>query len=367
MENSVNIKVIKGEGWYKHLEGKYLRVFEMYGSNPTEYRTEYNSTVDYIKIDHCEIILEHMYWTVKSPRCLPETWESVHKTKWEIIQNWFKQVSITTIESLDANTYYYLNFEMGLCISNKLPNNRHEISIDMLYKYIKDNEKINKKTDTQRKTIYASDIIKGRGINKVYILPNKFYITNPNYFILPTAEKITKFEYCIDFLSKLNNKAFDGIEKYYSNDGLLDENDISSYEHIQIDELYEIISNTQLIFKNNLSEIYNCACENWKNKITEMTLRNPFGNYVLLSNSEVSNMFKASDEKQKEILSKYLHIQQVINFENVEGKITLNNNIIIIACNKGQYSDKAFVLNDKYKWSIELCDKGYEYLIPKLK
>jgi len=61
----------------------------------------------------------------------------------------------------------------------------------------------------------------------------------------------------------------------------------------------------QTISRDNLKEIYNIACPSWKTKIEGYAKRNPFDNEISFTQSELDEMFKASDEKQINVLKRF--------------------------------------------------------------
>jgi len=62
----------------------------------------------------------------------------------------------------------------------------------------------------------------------------------------------------------------------------------------------------QSILKENLKKIHDVACLTWKEKLEGYAKREAFSSEVELTSDEVNEMFDASDEKQKKVLSKYL-------------------------------------------------------------
>ena len=62
---------------------------------------------------------------------------------------------------------------------------------------------------------------------------------------------------------------------------------------------------TITISKVNLKKIHDVACSTWKTKLEGYANRNPFDSEVELTDSEVNEMFDASDEKQTKVLNKY--------------------------------------------------------------
>jgi hypothetical protein len=63
--------------------------------------------------------------------------------------------------------------------------------------------------------------------------------------------------------------------------------------------------NTQTITKNNLKAIHDVACAGWKTKLEDYAKRKPFDSEIELTQSEVDEMFNASDAKQKKVLDKF--------------------------------------------------------------
>lgn len=59
------------------------------------------------------------------------------------------------------------------------------------------------------------------------------------------------------------------------------------------------------ITRDNLKQIYDVACDGWKNKLQNFATRTPFQDDIELSQAEVDSMFEASDAKQTKILSKF--------------------------------------------------------------
>lgn len=61
----------------------------------------------------------------------------------------------------------------------------------------------------------------------------------------------------------------------------------------------------QTITREDLKAIHNIACVNWKTKLEGYANRNPFQDEIELSQSEIDEMIKASDEAQVKVLKKF--------------------------------------------------------------
>jgi hypothetical protein len=70
--------------------------------------------------------------------------------------------------------------------------------------------------------------------------------------------------------------------------------------------------------KAELEQIHNVACSTWKSKITELTLRNPFGELVELTQTEVDEMFAAATESQLPVLYKIFGEREKIDFDKIK-------------------------------------------------
>jgi hypothetical protein len=95
---------------------------------------------------------------------------------------------------------------------------------------------------------------------------------------------------------------------------------------------------SQSITKINLKKIHDVACPTWKSKIEEFAKRDLFNDKIELTQSEVDEMFDASDDKQKSSLNKFLNksknlLAEINSFEdacNVLGIIDSENEIKIL-------------------------------------
>jgi len=126
---------------------------------------------------------------------------------------------------------------------------------------------------------------------------------------------------------------------------------------------------TQRISREGLKEIYSVACDEWQGKLKSFGYRNPLENYIDLTNEEVNEMFFASNDKQKSILSKYLKQDDgSVDLSKIDCEVYLNSQIAMIEIrNRYEYCDKAFWLTNRYDWEIKKDSKGQLCLIPTKK
>jgi hypothetical protein len=141
--------------------------------------------------------------------------------------------------------------------------------------------------------------------------------------------------------------------------------------HEKSNKWAEIIMDTQKLSRQGLKEIHSIACSSWKITLEGWGSRNPLEDYIELTQEEVNNMFDASDNNQKSILSKYLKQDDgsvdVTKF-NVSGKGFCDNNHYIIRDREiGKYKRKSFLLSSQYSWEFREDEIGELCLIPTKK
>jgi hypothetical protein len=126
---------------------------------------------------------------------------------------------------------------------------------------------------------------------------------------------------------------------------------------------------TQKLSREGLKEIYSVACDEWQGKLKSFGYRNPLENYIDLTKEEVNEMFFASNDKQKSILSKYLKQDDgSINFDNLLGDgYKLNERQLIGKRVFGLFSYKSFYLDNKFDWKIQKDEFDELCLIPTRK
>jgi len=72
------------------------------------------------------------------------------------------------------------------------------------------------------------------------------------------------------------------------------------------------------VTKKELGKIYEVACTTWKAKIQDLTLRNPFGADIELSQTEIDEMFKAATKDQIPTLESIFGKQEKIDFDRIK-------------------------------------------------
>jgi hypothetical protein len=98
---------------------------------------------------------------------------------------------------------------------------------------------------------------------------------------------------------------------------------LAGYTEITIDQFKKYVlkqdtmKNTT-VKKSELEQIHNVACSTWKSKIAELTLRNPFGELVELTQTEVDEMFAAATESQLPVLNKIFGKRERIDFDKIK-------------------------------------------------
>ena len=131
----------------------------------------------------------------------------------------------------------------------------------------------------------------------------------------------------------------------------------------------EEIMETQKLSRQGLKEIYEIACWTWKVQLEKWGIRNPFENYVDLTQEEVDEMFKACTKEQLPIVSKYLKqddgsvdvMQFRCDIYDKEGRSVIQKRF------NGEYARKSLLLDHYYNWEIKKDDEGYLCLIPTKK
>ena len=129
------------------------------------------------------------------------------------------------------------------------------------------------------------------------------------------------------------------------------------------------------ITREQLKKIYDVACFDWKEKITEYAGRNPFGDTIAFTQTEVDEMFKAASLSQTAVLANIFgkQIHEIdLSTGGVDGKDLLSNNgnltyALMCVRTVGKYANKAFVLNGEYNWELVKDNSNYLCLVPTRK
>jgi hypothetical protein len=129
-------------------------------------------------------------------------------------------------------------------------------------------------------------------------------------------------------------------------------------------ELYteEKENNMKTIKKSELKKIHDVACSAWQSKLTALTIRNPWGDDIELSQEEVSEMFAAATSVQKVVLEEVFgkqdkeinliseDINHTVDGLPVFGVASMNAKDALIGLPK-VYKD-IFYLNPDYDWKL---------------
>jgi hypothetical protein len=119
------------------------------------------------------------------------------------------------------------------------------------------------------------------------------------------------------------------------------------------------------IKKSDLKKIYDVACLTWQGKIEKLATRNPFGDDVELTQSEIDEMFKAADSPQTKILEEVFGKQQkgldfrsdTIDFEidglPVFGGKHVPSREAFIGLPYDADKKDSFYLNPYYNWTLK--------------
>jgi len=138
------------------------------------------------------------------------------------------------------------------------------------------------------------------------------------------------------------------------------------------EEVKETIMETQKLSRQGLKEIHSVACTSWKKTLVDWAKnRNIFKEYIELSQEEVNKMFDACTKEQLPIVSKYLKQDDksvyLTNIKTDSDSIWLGDNCIITPRKSSEYENKAFNLDDNFKWEIKKDSLGILCLIPTKK
>lgn len=134
----------------------------------------------------------------------------------------------------------------------------------------------------------------------------------------------------------------------------------------------EVNMETQKLSRIGLEEIHSVACTSWKKTLVDWAKnRNIFKEYIELSQEEVNKMFDACTKEQLPIVSKYLKQDDksvyLTNIKTDSDSIWLGDNCIITPITFSEYENKAFNLDDNFKWEIKKDSNDNLCLIPTKK
>ena len=138
----------------------------------------------------------------------------------------------------------------------------------------------------------------------------------------------------------------------------------------------EVMEKTHSITRSQLEEIYDVACAAWRDTIVKYANRNPFGNIINFTQTEVDTMFKAATLDQTPVLEGIFGKQTAeidLSTGEIDGKTLFGNNrnltkALMCVRASGKFENKAFILNDDYNWDLVKEDlHGYLCLVPTRK
>lgn len=213
---------------------------------------------------------------------------------------------------------------------------------------------------------------------------------NPTIITLEQWDECINKKWCLkgsdelrNYFKTLNKNKFtclldgDNINYYYylNNDNLWGFNGSirpDNYELITFEQFKNMNKESnQTITREQLKQIYDVACSNWKKTLLEWANEKPFNNIISLTNKKVNNMFKASNLDQEKVLesvglkSNKKSITDIVNEFNVgrnQGyikyiKILSNKIKIELPIENTDWS--LFI----FKWIKEFCNKYPEVTI----
>jgi hypothetical protein len=204
--------------------------------------------------------------------------------------------------------------------------------------------------------------------------------TLPKSFACKNTDDVLWKKY-IAWLNKTYGEDFIGYSSidyiYYgiTISGSADNHTIEHFDHIlSLEEWNEIVNGKQetkievmnkTIKKSDLKKIYDVACLTWQGKIEKLATRNPFGDDVELTQSEIDEMFKAADSTQTRVLEEVFGKQlkeldfrsDTIDFEidglSVFGGKNVPSREAFIGLPYEENMKSTFYLNPYYNWTLK--------------
>lgn len=128
---------------------------------------------------------------------------------------------------------------------------------------------------------------------------------------------------------------------------------------------------TTTIKKSKLKRIYDVACANWQDRITEYARRNPWGDTVEFTPQEIDAMFKAATTEQRPVLesvfgkrTKDVDTSKLNLKDGHSGRGFYDDEPILTHRMVGDYACKSFWLAPGFEWKIVKDETGSMVLIP---
>jgi hypothetical protein len=156
----------------------------------------------------------------------------------------------------------------------------------------------------------------------------------PQYWVVQADYHNSDFKTVINYLNEQYGTAWMGHNHgdYYGYDGNHKHNGTDSWTNLSnfknnptvltIEQFIELTSkkeNMNKIKKSDLGKIHNVACSTWKSKLETYAQRNPFGDSIELSDSEIDEMFAAATSSQVPVLVSILgERKEQIDFNRIK-------------------------------------------------
>jgi len=115
----------------------------------------------------------------------------------------------------------------------------------------------------------------------------------------------------------------------------------------------------QIISIENLKQIHDVACDNWKTKLVDYAKRDPFQLEIELTQTEVDEMFNASDVNQTKLLNKFFSRPKDIRDKVkcfLDACSILNINPTTVYSETDSIGDKAF---KRLKIMVKALNEGW--------
>jgi hypothetical protein len=140
----------------------------------------------------------------------------------------------------------------------------------------------------------------------------------PQYWVVQADCHNSDFKIVTNYLNEQYGTAWNGHNHgdYYGYDGNCKHNGTDTWSNLSnfknnptlltIGKFIKLTSkkeeNMNKVNKSDLGKIHNVACDTWKSKLEKYAQRNPFGDSIELSDSEIDEMFAAATSSQIPVL-----------------------------------------------------------------
>ena len=327
----MKIKILESSGWYKNFVDSEFKI------------DKYDK--DHYRLRFC---VEGQGWVYESDCVIIELPESFYVKRCDDRETWKKYIkwlNKTYNKEYYDNVGSYYGCDMGRCWSFASPIGT-EIHIDDMIKHIDYMESqltVNMNKEFEAEFDLTSDEGRLAYAKKYYPIGTR--VTNT------IGERVTVEEifFCDEHHIRLQ-----------IGEGLIYDGDKNKWAEIIKEETN---MQKQKLSRKGLKEIHSVACGYWQATLELFGTRNPFEDYVELTQEEVDKMFGACTKEQLPIVSKYL--------KKNDGSVNLSEDRFVTDYITrrvgGEYEDKAFVLTGKFDWEIKTDSFGYICLIPTKK